>query len=385
FTKPSDTFFKGGHLFEILGETVLEHADDAENQKFKWFHVRSSDGQQGWIYGDGLAVIVPDNEVKAKLQHLHKQRQVFNNGFEKAITWIASIKGRDNFHKQDYLNPPYEESYIVITNERGRSVHINVGGTNARGAYDLRQVELFDATGNQVSEVIIQTSSLPVGSTVENRNLEIYAFQGGTLSKVFEERMTLNYADDLPSPALFKHVEVAPKTIRVAYVHYPECKDLKIKLNPKVRSRKEERCLEYVTYTYLWDERNAQYKTLYEANHSPVKGGLRFAGIYLQEKPSVAAKRIKLLQRTDELQILKHYEKFIRQGQTTKMVPYFFVRLKSGEQGYVLADKVGFINLEHGEVLGDYYHQPPINKADWKHATPFLSITPIIDPSASNK
>ncbi|MEM9819605.1 MAG: hypothetical protein AAF985_00980 [Bacteroidota bacterium] len=383
FSKPSNTFFKGGHLFEVLGESIEEHTDDSENQKFKWFRVRSEDGQSGWIYGDGLAVIVPDDKVKTVLQPFHKKKYHFDNGFDQATLWVATIEGRDNFHEQDYLNPGYEEVYIVITNDRGRSVHINVGGNNARGAYELHHAELFDATGDRIPEILVQTSSLPVGSNVENRNLEVYSFQAGTLSKVFEERMTLNYGDDLPSPSLFKHIEIAPQSIRIAYVDYPICSDAKVNIGKKLKGKKTERCMEYVTYTYLWNERKSRYETLYEANHSFVKGGIRYSGIYLQEKASIASKRIKLIDRSNQLYILKHYEKFIRKGKSTQVVPYLYVRLQSGEEGYVLADKVGFIDLEHAELLTDYYSKPPINRADWKSNTNFLSITNQVDPSAS--
>lgn len=385
FTTSAKIYYKGGHLFEVLGTTVLEHTDDSENQKFKWINVKSQDGQVGWIYGDALAVIVPDDQVDPNLKAFHQKELSFDNGFEKATSWIATIEGRDNFHDQDYLNPPYKEQYIVITNERGRSVHINVGGSNARGAYDLRLAELFDATGDQIPEIVVQTSSLPVGSTVENRNLEVYSFQAGTLSKVFEERMTLNYGDDLASPALFKNIEIAPQSIRVAYVNYPTCDEFKLSLKYDAKNNKMERCMEYVTYTYIWDERSSQYKTIYDPSHTPVKGGIRFGGIYLQEKPSVAAKRIKMIQRSDQMQIIKHYEKYIRQGKTTKMVPYFYVRLSSGEYGYVMADKVGFIDLEHADLLADYYSKPPLSKADWKSDLLFLTISNKVDPSAYNK
>jgi len=103
FSKPSSTYFKGGHLFEILGETTEEHTDDSENQKFKWFRVRSEDGQSGWIYGDGLAVIVPDDKVKGNLKDFHKKKYHFDNGFDQATLWVASIE----------LEPPLPYSLSV--------------------------------------------------------------------------------------------------------------------------------------------------------------------------------------------------------------------------------------------------------------------------------
>ena len=386
FTKPSKLQFKSGYLFEILGETVEEHDDDAQNQKFKWYKVRSQEGQSGWIFGDALATIIPDEEVPENLKAFHKKNFNFNNGFENAITWIASIQGRDNFHKHnDYLNPPYNEKYLVITNDRGRSVHINIGGINARGSYELKEAKLHDTTGDNIHEFLIQTSSYGQGSTLENRNFEIYSFQAGTLSKIFEERMTLNYSDDVPSPALFKHLEIGDKSIRIAYVDYLSCSQSSLPFEKKLIHEKMERCMEYVTYTHLWNERTRQYKLLYHESRTSIKAKAKVSGVQLLDKPSVAANRIKLLKPTDRLEVLKHFETFIRPHKVTKNISYLYVRLSSGEYGYVQANKISFVDLEHGNLLLDYYQKLPINKGDWKSNADFLNILSKADDSAYNK
>lgn len=385
FSKPSKLHFKSGYLFEILGETKEEHEDDAQNQKFKWYKVKSQDGQSGWIFGDALATILPDSEVTATLKGFHKKNYVFNNGFENAVTWVATIEGRDNFHKKNYLNPPYKEMYLVITNDRGRSVHINIGGVNARGKFDLKQAKLHDTTGDHIPEFLVQTNSYGVGSEVENRNFEIYSFQAGTLSKIFEERMTLNYSDDVPSPALFKHIEVSEKSVRIAYVDYLDCSNSNLPFEKDIIHKKLERCMEYVTYTYLWDERLSQYKKLYDESRTSVKGGVRFSA-QLRSKPSLkAGKQIKFVQITDRLDVIKHYEVLVPKGNRKENISYLYVRLESGEYGYISANKMGFVDLEHSDLLVDYYRNPPVNKGNWRSNKPFLTILSKGDDSAYNK
>ena len=67
------------------------------------------------------------------------------------------------------------------------------------------------------------TKSQTVGSPIENRHLQIFSFQAGLLNTVFEERLTLTYGDDQPSPALYKHIDIELPYIRVAYVDYVKC------------------------------------------------------------------------------------------------------------------------------------------------------------------
>ena len=387
FTAQTKTFFKGGFLFEVLGETRNAHEDAAQNQKFKWFKVRSEDGQSGWIFGDGLAVIAPDDEISENLKAFHKKKLSFNNGFEHAVVWIAKIEGRDNFHDQDYLNPAYEEKYIVITNEHGRSVHLNVGGLNARGKFDLKQAQLYDVTGDGISEILIQTKSFPVGSAVENRNFEIHGFQGGSLVKLFEERMSLTYADDVPSPALFKHIEVSGKTIRVGFVDYVSCSNYSLGIKYDPINNNMERCLEYVTYTVQWDHRTKQYQPIYEESRTPIKAGVRFGGVQLKDRPSMGidAKNLLTIQRNDKLTVIKHHEQFNRIGGVKKAEAFFYVKHPNGKYGYVKADKLGFIDSEHSELLLDYYTETPLSKSSWKSDALFLKLLPATETAVSKK
>ena len=63
FFDHSSVVYEEGALFSILGESRFEHEDAAQNQKFKWYYVRTPDQKKGWIFGDGIAVIQPADEI----------------------------------------------------------------------------------------------------------------------------------------------------------------------------------------------------------------------------------------------------------------------------------------------------------------------------------
>ena len=381
FTKHSNIDFKAGELFEVLGSSHLEHEDMEQNQKYKWYYVKTATGQIGWVFGDAIAVILPDQYVEPALRSFHKKRFAFNNGFEKSVLWVASMEGRDNFHEKDYLNPLYKEFYLVLTNEQGRSVQINYAGESAIGKSELKHFQFYDVSGDKVPELIFQKSSFPTGLGFENRSLEIYSFQAGTLLQVFQEQMNLNYSDKMPAPSLFKYVEIDGPLIRVEYIDYVKCHKYSLLYDKGKVSHSRERCMEFVTYTYKWDERISAYHTLYEESRSAPEAGIRKAGIMLSEEPSVTSKKRGLIQRSDQLQVIKHNEAFKSRSGKKFVENYLFVKLPNGKTGYVPANQIGFLNSEHAALLNKYYKNTPIHKSKWKSNQTFLKI--VSDPNTS--
>ena len=370
----SNTYFSEGELLEILGESVLEHEDDAQNQKFKWYKVRSLSGLEGWIYGDGLAVITEDAELPKELKSFHKQKIVLNNGFENAVLWLAGVEGRDNMHDNDLLNPIYTEYYIVLTSELGQSVHINFSGQSAMGRKDMRLFEMRDITGDQVQEFILQTSSFSTSSNLENRVVEIFSLQSGTLRKVLEERMTLTYDDDLSSPSMFKFVEIADQTVRIEFVDYVACGKYSLPYQPEMSSKTLERCLEFVTYTYVWSNRKKSFEQFYKENRSAVKGIVNNSNVFIRTKTSFLSDKVELLNRNQPFVIIKHYEQFYMQNGQKKLTPYLFVQTASGKKGYVRGKEVQFLKIEHAPTLMNYYRDAPLSKTDLKSSEKFLKL-----------
>lgn len=385
YSRHSNVAYEEGALFEVLAQTRQQHEDNTQNQKFYWFRVRAVDGREGWIFGDGLAVILEEKALDTSLKRLHKKRLRLNNGFEEAVIWIAGLEGRDNLHQQEMMNPLYNEYYLVLTNERGQSVPINYAGMSAMGHSELDLAEILDVTGDNIPEIILQRSSYPLGAGMADRIVEVYSTQAGSLAKIFSERMTLQYEEDIPSPSLYKYIELADKVIRVEYIDYVLCQNYSLHYNTDATADRKERCLEFVTYTYIWDERSKMYRALYNPNRTTPYAGVKSDRVFLLDRPSVGASRIMPISRTDRLQVLKHYEKVVLQGPQKKMENYLFVRMPSGRKGYVPAGQIAFVETSHSSVLDRYYQLAPLVKSDWKNDFSFLKIIPARDTSVSNR
>lgn len=370
----SDIRFSEGDLFEVLGETTLLHLDDAQNQKFKWYKVRSLSGQEGWIFGDGIAVVMKSANIDSKIKSFHKKEVSLNNGFEKSVTWIAAIQGRDNIHDNDLLNSTYHEYYIVMTNEHGQSVHMNYESQSAMGHEVLNLFQMKDVTNDGVADFLMETKSYSSSSDLENRTLEIFSLQSGNLKKVLEERMTLTYDDDLFSPAMFKFVEVSSTSIRVEFVDYMACEKYSLPYQFDKSSTTQERCIEFVTYTFAWDNRKKQFVQFYKENRNALKGIVTKPKIFLKSEPSFLSEKIEKFEPNVPFVVIKHFEKVFIQNGKKKISPYLYVQSVNGNRGYIRGKEVRFLNSEHDEVLQKYYQKPPLSKTELITDKVFLKI-----------
>lgn len=374
FFTHSNTFYEEGTLFEILEETRFEHEDEAQNQKFKWYQVKAPDNKTGWIYGDGLAIIMPTEDILPALKDFHLRKFNFSDDLAATTVWVAGIEGKDNFHEDDYLNPLYKEYYLVFTSQLGKSYHIQFAGESAMGQSTLRSFKLKDLTADNIPELLFLKSNFDNESRLEDRTLEIYSFQAGSITKVFEEQMGLIYAHKEPSPALFKFIEIDQKTIRVAYVDYVACANYSIMLNPNTVEEKREKCFEYVTYSFVWEEGTQTYQPLYEESRTAVEGKLIPEKGFLRSAPTYLSEVVEKLAPETTLKVIQHYEKVITQRGEKKVVPYLYVQAPTGNYGYIHAKDIQLQVGEHAPILNRFYKNPPLNKQDWMLDTNFLSI-----------
>ncbi len=367
FLKPTQNSLEESELVEVMSQTAKEYEDNAQNQKFRWYQVRSLGGLIGWVFGDGLAVIVADSRVENRLKLFHKKKVRFNSGFEQSVMWVAAVEGLEIVHQQkDYLNPIYKEFYLVATNERGKSVQINCAETSVAGKSELKMFLLYDVTGDGADEIILQRSSQN-SDGLDNRTLEIHSFQGGNLTKIWEERMTLTYSDNSPSPTLFKYIEVDNQSIRVSYIDYSDCEG---------EQKSYVRCLDYVTKTYVWDMATRQFKILYPETKSPLSGGLiAKKSIFLRaEADTFSSQKMDKIEYLQNFQVLKHSEKVLVRGTSTSLATWLLVRTKNGALGWIPAAAVRFNFTEHAELLEKYYENPPVFRNDWKGKADFEFI-----------
>ena len=369
FTQASQTVFTEGELFEIVGESKQLHLDDSQTQLFKWYKVKNAtNGTEGWIFGDNLALIPPKNNVSEPLQPFFQKNIAFDNGFEKSILWVAHVEGRDVVNQQKaYLNPLYQDQYLVVTNPQGRSVNIQIGNNNESGKKTLQKIQFQDVNQNNIEDIIIETLITPTGGNMDTRNMEIYSFQGGTLAKIWEERLTLTYEQDVPSPALFKSVEIDKTgTIRVAYLDYVLCEEYKQKLTTDTRSKTLERCLEYVTYSFLWDTKKRSFEAFYAPNRS-IPTAMATQSLALRTSPNVTSEVLLWLDPSEKVQVVKHSEAYkVNEIGEKKIENWLYVRHPAGVYGYLDARYVQFRNIEQAATLARYYQNPPLMKQDWK-------------------
>ncbi|NJN35107.1 MAG: hypothetical protein HC817_13475 [Saprospiraceae bacterium] len=74
YAKATEVTFTEGELFEVVAESKSEHFDNTQTQTFRWYKVRSFDGKIGWVFGDNLAVVLPEQQVEVSLKHFLKKK-----------------------------------------------------------------------------------------------------------------------------------------------------------------------------------------------------------------------------------------------------------------------------------------------------------------------
>lgn len=350
FLRHSNVSYPAGELFNVLRTTELEHEDDAQNQKFRWYEVRTPDGQRGWIFGDGIAILMTDKDVPSILQPFHKKKQAFNYGFERSLTWIAAVEGRDNFHAQDYLNPIYNELYLIITNQHKKSVHIGVAGTSARGEYELNQLVFRDATGDGVADVIIEKNHTVEQSEVVNKSLEIYTFRTGNIGKVLDEPLNVPAVADLRVPPLHKLAEVEEQLVRLEYLQFkPSVSTL-----PSAQRIAD---LQYKILTYHWDERQKKYASLYGETVVVPRGQVTVGNSFLFASPQAGARAGKYVTPRTDFSVLKQVDTQVGES-------YYLVELATGEQGYLPAEEVVLSQMEVGKTLQSYHRKQKLSTTE---------------------
>lgn len=349
FAKPTNIFCKEGDLFEILGKTTRLYEDDAQKQLFYWYRVRTQSGITGWIFGDAIAVSAPAQQLSPALKALQKKQ--FSK--ERILTWIAAVDGGEMPGETAAFSPPYREEYLVVTLENEKSFPILIGNESNAGFIELSRADISDITGDGLAEWIIQRNSYSPGQRVESRNLEVFGLWEGNFQKLFSEELTLTTAENQSSPAKFKVVELNSKSIRVGYMDYLSCKNYRQHFSTDA-GKLPENCLEYVTYTYLWNPAEGKFKLLYEPSRSAPEAGLRNDGVFLHERPELKSKRVELLSKNIPLSVIKEVKTGRREFGLSEY--WLYVYAPSGVYGYLPASKIGFVHCEHADLLNKFYN-----------------------------
>ena len=177
----------------------------------------------------------------------------------------------------------------------------------------------------------------------------------------------------MPSPALSKFVEIEGSTIRVAYLDFVDCSKYSMGLPTDIRSRTEERCLEYVTYSFVWDKTLRQFRELYKPSRRTAQATVS-QPIAMKTMPAVSAVSHQQILPDDRVQVIKHYEKMKQENGKKSIETWFYVKHPSGVLGYVPANKIVFKNTEHAVLLKSFYEKTPLMKQDWHTTNHFVVI-----------
>jgi hypothetical protein len=224
-----------------------------------------------------------------------------------------------------------------------------------------------------VPEIILERSSKIKETDVEDRTFEVFGFSGGGLNRILEDRLTLLYEEDVPSPAQFKFVEILGNEIRFAYVDYINCEAYQQGFKTDTRSRTQERCMEYVTYTYTWDEGLRQFQLIYPPTRMTVEGNVA-AEQHLYAIPSLEAKVSETMPPNTSFAIIKGFENIVQNADATLRVEPWLLVQYGDQQGYLPAASVTFPSSEHGAILQSYYKNPPLYKGKQKSTATFVKV-----------
>lgn len=351
---------KDGELVEILSTSKELHFDKDENQKFRWYKVKTEQGNEGWLFGDALAVATPLAKLDKINTPFFQKKQAFGAGFENAIIWFANIEGIELRGNQYLHDPFYIEQYIVVTNNFGKSASLYISGKGVEGVQQLKSFYIKDINGDETPDFILEKSAFNEGNLSENRNVEIYQMTTSGFQKIFDETTSLKINNEQPSPAICKITEIDNQLIRVSYIDFIECKNI----NP-IESLVQHFCPTYVTYTYIWDNPTAQFKPLYSESRLALS-------VFSKGKFNLFSK----IKNNDILAQIQPNEaliiKEIYQLNAENPEIWLQVETQNNVKGYLPAYNVYLGDIEHSDILHEYFNNPPSDFYDWKWEQPFL-------------
>ncbi len=338
FSSNTVSFYKEGALFRLLGETKQLHEDDTQRQLYKWYKVQGQNGKIGWLFGDMIVVMVPNDKVAEAVQPFNKKQYDFGPKIGKAAIWIGKVEGRDIVDQNRYS---YKEEFLMVTNELGKTSAIELNSNRLQGSTHVRKMEIEELTGDEFPEILLQKISYSKREYYSNLNAEIYSFKEAMAEKVFEETMNLS-SQGADSPLKYKYLDARPGKIRFEYIQSVNCNTGK--------------CLKHFTDTYFWNADKFIFENLRTPYRSPVKGALKNTNVRLRKGIGYLTDDIAVLKRDNMLRIIREESKTVKVDGNPTPAIWFYVKDELGRQGYLPADEVEFLNISHAALLNGYYH-----------------------------
>lgn len=322
FSANSQHILRSGQRAAVIDATQLEHEDSAQKQLFKWWKVKSQAGKMGWVYGDGFAVVEQKENLPSGLQKYHLSPQKFGAGFEQAELWFAIIGGKDLAAGSNFMGSNYLETYLVLSNATDRSIFVPLSGESQFGKTMVDHLEIAEINGDALPEILIQKTSQGIERSEASQWVDIYAFQAGTLRKIFGESLNgqgRNFEGNM-------HLTLNKGLIQSAY----------LKNNPTTYAK------QLFTETWYWNPRSKEFEVLYPAQVSLLSAKPKSVRTNLLTEP--AGRVANVLLQSDQVFI----QEWIRKGQGKIWVK---VMTNKGQQGYVNFDELRFTSFQQDAWL----------------------------------
>ena len=344
FYKQSNIAIVEGETFELLDETKLYHEDDSQTQKYKWYNIKLRSGKTGWAFGNNIAVF--DKVNTDKLVDPNQIAKLSYNYYNSKV-WAATSLGYDAVSS---VQTPYVEKYLVFTNAANTSRFVQIGRERVEGKSWVHNIQLVDLNNDSYQEVIVQLDSKGSMSETVNQYLEIFTMKRDAMKNIFSEKINLGRASQNIAPINRKFLEIEDGSIRVAYIDYFDCSD-----------SYGGSCMEYVTYSYVWNKGTEKFETLYEPSRTQPILRPKSDNLDLFPGPGLNQTIAKVDTR-ETLKVIAQEEKYLKYGGgVVKKKIYFLVETFDGKKGYIESKDVQFVENDYSKSLNSYYHQPAVN------------------------
>lgn len=325
FTTRATEKLPAGQQAQIIGSTVREHEDNAQKQLFKWWKIKTLGGKTGWVYGDGFAVLEQKRHLPTGLRAYHLSKQNFGGSFDDCQLWFAVISGRDLAAGSNFMGSNYLETYLVLTNDNGQSIPIPLSGESQFGKTIVDHLEIVETNGDEVPEILVQKTSQGIERSEASQWVDLYAFQAGTLRKVFGESLS-------GRAGIFKgsmHLNIGNELIQSSF--------LKAKASNVWQLHVE---------TYYWNKRIKEFEVLYPAQPGLIAAQPKSAGLAMLDRPQG-----KILQR------LNSSSQVYIQELNTESTSWARVITDKGQVGYLRFDQLLLKNYPQEQWLVNQLNQ----------------------------
>lgn len=337
YLKPTLINIQENELVEWLASSTLEFPDNAQNQLFKWHKIRTLSGKTGWVFGDELALPTPISRIENKFRPLIHQKKNIGVSFESAIIWFASIEGKDIKKGKSYFNPIYKESYIIFSNDIGKSFSINYANASESGKSEIIQLWIEDFTKDGSNEVIWEKKYESSDSKQPDKTIEIFSVIAGNLQKIWEENMIRT---DTNSVSKNKYI-LNNGTIRFLGVSLSNSPSFLLSEKNKLSNLQNTKHIESSSYTLKWNPLSKKLDTLYsKTTFTPRAEILQLT--QLLSKPNPISNKISILSPPEKCTLLEYLE--------NQNDSWFYIRTNSGNYGFVPTS--AFSNIVIQNYLG---------------------------------